>query len=208
MDTIVGTDSFDATIPIPEDVVDLVDATTVVQGLQALANRTINLNGRTPLHVYRAVAGDDEATGTCDTSPMTLIKAITSSSYAVVTGLEVSIPRLDLAQNDILEIECAFTAENTGLDGSSDGHRLFVECAGDDTIAVGTGYCPAGCFTHMNGATNAKQHISFRGRLVVPWIPASETENAVVRLVGRTLTGTAETCNIRGGAYLVVRVYR
>jgi hypothetical protein len=208
MDTIVEVDEFTAAVPIPEDLVDGVSATTVVQGLQALSNRTRNLHGRAPLHVYRAVAGDDETAGSCDTSPMTLIKAITTSSYAVVTGLEVVIPRLDLAQNDILEIECSFTAENTGIDGSSDGHRFFVDCVGDKTIADGAGYCPAGCFTHIDVASGKKQHVTFRGRLVVPWIPASETEDASVRLVGRTLTGTAETCNVRGGAYLTVRVYR
>lgn len=44
MDVLVEVDDFTATVPIPEDAVDEIDATTVNQGFQALGNRTQRLN--------------------------------------------------------------------------------------------------------------------------------------------------------------------
>ena len=206
--TYTPSDVYSATVTLPDDG-DPLTAASINTPLQALADNTKALRIRTPIAVYHVAAGGDTTPGVPDTTPLTLIKAVTSSSWTKIDGLEIIIPRLSLLEGDAIEVEASMTVRNGGIDGSSDGHRVAIDITGDKTSAVGTSYVPAGCFTHIDVPSPRKQHVTLHGRLAyVPWDPSGLAQDAAVRVCARTVVGVAEQVDVCGGASLTVKVYR
>lgn len=107
MDTITGIDEFTDPVPIPEDLTDLVTATSVVQGLQAVTNRTtylenrlggvflVNMTGTTESGTALFLADDSEATYT-DTIKIALADVTTLAGDIIEVDLTVMV-KTDLA---------------------------------------------------------------------------------------------------------------
>ena len=119
MDVIVEIDEFTADVPVPEDAIDGVDATTVAQGLQALANRTLYLQNRQgPLYLVNVfsenLAGYD------------LIHSNNSDAAWGTDDYNIRAGGWDVLTNDVFEFTfgCSVVADGAGVQEYTIGYKI------------------------------------------------------------------------------------
>jgi len=152
MDVITDLDEFTADVPIPEDLVDDVDATTVVQGLQAIANRTKYLhNRRGPL--YLVELGHDNLTGSDTFVDNAASSVWADTAYEVWSGAVVAL--------DELEVEITFQA---AADGATAEHqfRLGYRYGADAYAQIG------GALAQFDELTDKERPVSMIAHLTAP----------------------------------------
>ena len=131
MDVITDVDTFTASVPIPEDAVDDVDATTVNQGLQALANRTKYLFNRLAhLRIAASINTGSDAASTLTSSNQT----------AFGTGdLELTGAGLAVISSDIVRARYDFSAADS-VSGDAEFQLVYTINGGAKTVLPGSRY--------------------------------------------------------------------